>query len=73
MTMTEGMATGPPSAFPSDWDPLHLLHCSQCDEWLNHPTPTGPDWFSTEERARREANAYAYHQKGTKEQWHRYL
>jgi hypothetical protein len=73
MTMTDGTAPAIPSAFPAEWDPLNPLDGFQCDKWLPHPMPTGPDWFSSEERARREANAYAYRQKGTKEQWHRYL
>ena len=71
--MTDGTAIVPPSAFPEDWDPLHPLNGFQCDKWFDHPTTTGPDWFSNEERARREANAYAYRQIGTKEQWSRYL
>ncbi|KAI2493705.1 hypothetical protein MHU86_20849 [Fragilaria crotonensis] len=71
--MTDETAIVPPSAFPDDWDPLHPLNGFQCDKWFDHPTTTGPDWFSNEERARREANAYAYRQIGTKEQWNRYL
>ncbi|KAI2490280.1 hypothetical protein MHU86_24301 [Fragilaria crotonensis] len=66
MTMTDGTALVIPSAYPKDWDPLQPLEGFQCDNWLPHPTIEGPDWFSSEERARREANAYAYRQKGTK-------
>ena len=71
--MTDGTALVIPSAFPTEWDPLQPLDGFRCDNWLPYPETTGPDWFSSEERARREANAYAYRQRGTKEQWYRYL
>lgn len=35
--------------------------------------PNNSDWFSTEERYRREANAHAYRQHGTPQNWYRYL
>ena len=63
----------PPPALPDEWDLSHRLYGFQCDKWLDHPMPSGPDWFSSEERARRNANAFAYRQKGTKENWNRYL
>jgi hypothetical protein len=73
MTMTEGTVPVPPSAFPNDGDPLHSSYGFQCDMWLDYPTTNRPFWFSSEERSRREANAYAYRQTGTKENWFRYL
>jgi hypothetical protein len=71
--MTEGTAPEPPSVFPVDHDPSHPLYGFQIDKWLDHPTTHGPDWFPTEERYRRDASAHAYRQRGTKENWHRYL
>jgi hypothetical protein len=46
----------------------------QINKWIDHPpSPSGLDWFSPEERYRREANAHAYRQYGTTAIWHRYL
>ncbi|KAI2512020.1 hypothetical protein MHU86_2308 [Fragilaria crotonensis] len=73
MTKPNGKASVHPLALPDDWDSPDSLYGFQCDAWLDHPMKNGHDWFSTEERARREANAYAYRQKGTKENWSRYL
>ena len=73
MTKPNGKASVHPLAFPDDWDSPDSPYGFHCDTWLDHPTKNGHDWFSTEERARRDANAYAYRQKGTKENWSRYL
>ncbi|KAI2495156.1 hypothetical protein MHU86_19341 [Fragilaria crotonensis] len=71
--MPERRQSTPPSAFPAEAELSHPLYSFRCDQWFDHPTPNGPDWFSAEERARRDANAYAYRQHGTKENWFRYL
>ena len=71
--MAEGTDLVPPLALPDDQDPLYSLYGFQIDKWLDHPVPNGVDWFPSEERCRRDANAYAYHQTGTKENWYRYL
>ena len=73
MTIPDGMDLVPPPALPDEWDLSYPLYGFQCDKWLDHPMPSGPDWFSSEERARRNANALAYRQKETKENWNRYL
>jgi hypothetical protein len=73
MTVVEEPVSIPPSAFPVDLDPSHPVFGFKCDQWLGPPLPNGPDWFSPEERCRREANMYSYRQKGAKENWCRYL
>jgi hypothetical protein len=74
MTMAEGTDLIPPLAVPDDQDPSYSLYGFKIDKWLDHPVPNGRvDWFPAEERCRRDANAYAYRQTGTKENWYRNL
>ena len=72
--MTEGTAPfAPLLALPDDWASEHSPYGYQCEMWFDHPSASGPDWFTPEERSRRYANAFAYRQKGSKENWYRYL
>ena len=40
---------------------------------IANPVPDGPDWFTSENRMRRDANAYAYRQMGNPSDWNRYV
>jgi hypothetical protein len=73
MTMTEGTAPKPPSAFPVDLNPSHPMYGFETDKWVDQPIPKGPDWFSLQERYRRNANANGYKQHGNPTNWNRYI
>ena len=64
-----------PRALPENTDdPLDpqygLFHT---DEWKANPVPAGPDWFTSDHRMRRDANAYTYRQIGNPSDWNRYV
>ena len=72
--MTEGTAPTPPSALPVDMTPSHTMYGFEIDTWVDQPIPKGPpDWFSRQERYRRNANAQAYKQHGHQTNWNRYI
>ncbi|KAI2513647.1 hypothetical protein MHU86_787 [Fragilaria crotonensis] len=72
--MADGTALiAPPVATPEDWTSASSAYGFHCETWLDSPTTSGPDWFTPEERSRRDANEYAYRQKGTKENWYRHI
>ncbi|KAI2498582.1 hypothetical protein MHU86_15926 [Fragilaria crotonensis] len=74
MTMTEGTAPTPPSAIPVDLNPSHTLYGFETDIWVDQPIPIGSvDWFSRQERYRRNANEQAYKQYGHPTNWNRYV
>ena len=65
-----------PPAYPSDYlIPGNITRYGfQIDEWIKHPPPpAGPDWFRSDERYRRDANAHAYRQYGDIANWNQYL
>ena len=72
MTAPAAMTSTPdPAAYH---DPHHPKYGFHTEKWHDMPRPTnGPDWFPDEERYRREANAHAYRQHGTPQNWFRYL
>jgi hypothetical protein len=74
MTMT-AQAALPSPPDPADYhDPHHPTYGFHTEEWHERPQPTdGSEWFKVEERYRREANAHAYRQHGTPQNWLRYL
>ncbi|KAI2510297.1 hypothetical protein MHU86_4175 [Fragilaria crotonensis] len=71
--MTEGTAPTPPSALPVDLTPSHTMYGFETDTWVDQPIPEAPDWFSRQERYRRNANAQAYRQYGHPTNWNRYI
>ncbi len=73
MTMTEGTALNIPLAFPHDEDSSHPLYGFNTDTWVDQPIRNGPDWFSREERYRRNANANVYQQHGIPSNRNRYI
>jgi hypothetical protein len=74
MTMTAHAALPSPPDPAEYHDPLHPTYGFHTTEWHETPRPPyGQDWFSDEERCRREANAHAYRQHGTTQNWLRYL
>ncbi|KAI2501929.1 hypothetical protein MHU86_12550 [Fragilaria crotonensis] len=74
MTMTAQAALPSPPDPTAYHDPHHPKYGFHTEEWHDMPRPiNGTDWFSTEERYRREANAHAYRQIGTPQNWLRYL
>ena len=69
---------GPPSlllpcALPENTNPLDPQYGFHMDKWIANPVPDGPDWFTSENRMRRDANAYAYRQMGNPSDWNRYV
>jgi hypothetical protein len=64
MSASRALPTHPePAAY---YDPHHPKYGFHTREWYEMPRPTkGLDWFSQEERYRREANAHANRQYGT--------
>ena len=62
-----------PSVLPENTDPLDPQYGFHTDKWIANPVPAGPDWFTSENRMRRDANAYAYQQMGNPSDWNRYV
>ncbi|KAI2507901.1 hypothetical protein MHU86_6559 [Fragilaria crotonensis] len=74
MTMTAHAALPSPPDPAAYHDPHHPTYGFYTTEWKAIPRPTaGVDWFSVEERYRRDANAHAYKQHGTPQNWSRYV
>ena len=62
-----------PCALPENTNPLDPQYGFHTDKWIANPVPDGPDWFTSENRMRRDANAYAYRQMGNPSDWNRYV
>ena len=62
-----------PSALPENTDPRDPQYGFYTDKWKPNPVPAGPDWFTSDNRMRRDANAYAYRQIGNPADWNRYV
>ncbi|KAI2488891.1 hypothetical protein MHU86_25945 [Fragilaria crotonensis] len=74
MTMTAQAALPSPPDPAAYHDPHHPMYGFYTEEWHDQPSPpNGSKWFPDEERYRREANAHAYRQHGTPQNWLRYL
>ncbi|KAI2511556.1 hypothetical protein MHU86_2810 [Fragilaria crotonensis] len=73
MTMTAHAAIPAPPDPVAYHDPHHPTYGFHTSEWHKMPRPEGDDWFPSEERYRREANAHAYRQHGSPQNWFRYL
>jgi hypothetical protein len=72
--MTEEAAMPPPPAYPDIDEIEHSVFGFYSEEWEDIPYPSGPDWFSEEERARRNTNADKYQQcGGDPTLWYGYL
>jgi hypothetical protein len=74
MTMTAQAALPSPPDPAAYHDPHHPTYGFHTEEWHDLPrSPTALACFTEEERYRREANAHAYRQYGTPQNWLRYL
>ena len=73
MSSTDGPPLSPPRVLSEATDSYHLQYGFQTEEWVVNPVPAGPDWFSSDARMRRDANAYAYRQSGNPIEWNRYV
>jgi hypothetical protein len=62
--MIGNAAQPPPRAYPDVEAIEHSVYGFFSEEWEDIPYPAGHDWFSDEERARRNANADKYQQCG---------
>ena len=71
--MTEGAALPPPPAFPVDYGPDSPNYGFRYEGWEEIPSQTGVDWFSNEDRSRRNADAAVYRDKVDPIAWKRYL
>jgi hypothetical protein len=73
MTVIEGTALEPPTAYPDDLDSSHPMYGFETDKWVDKPTPKGPEWFTLTDRYRRNANESAYCQIGNPTNWNRFI
>ena len=73
MSVPNGPPPSLPSILPENTDPLDPQYGFHTDKWKANPVPDGPDWFNSENRMRRDANAYAYRQIGNPSDWNRYI
>ena len=71
MSSTDGPPPSLPRVLPEATDSYYLQYGFQTEEWVVNPVPAGPDWFSSDARMRRDANAYAYRQIGNPSNWNR--
>ena len=72
--MAEDAAKPPPPLYPDFEEVEYSVYGFECDEWEEIPYPTGPDWFTDDERDRRNENADQYEKNGgTPTAWARYL
>ena len=72
--MAEDAAKPPPPLSPDFEEVEYSVYGFECDEWEEIPYPTGPDWFTEDERDRRNENADQYEKNGgTPTAWARYL
>ena len=72
-TMTDGAVIPPPAAFPVSYGSDNYEFGFQYKGWEDIPVPSGLDWFRTDERYRRNANAECYRAHGDPIAWTRYL
>ena len=73
MSATDGSPPSLPRALPENTDPSDPQYGFNTDKWKANPVPAGPDWFNSDDRMRRDANAYAYQQIGNPSDWNRYI
>ena len=62
-----------PLALPVDYSLSHPEYGFFTETWKENPVANGPDWFSDEERSRRNANLHAYRQFGNSTLWNRFV
>ena len=73
MSATDGPPPLLPRVLPEKTDPLDPQYGFHTEKWKPNPVPAGPDWFTSDNRMRRDANAYAYRQIGNPSDWNRYV